>query len=453
MTRSHRWGTSLVVAGVSFACAGAPTIPAPAPPPPVPGWSTVATLGDGESRLPGACGALAYVGDELVAATSRGVVELRAGEPLRLLPGEPGPSGGVPVAAFSPDGSRVAISMPSGGVQVIDRRSGRHRVLQGPKRSVESLAWLPDDRLVASRTNGWPHSKAPGGTVAVWADGDGAPQMFTPDCRVNLQLRRAGRSLLAHCGAGEVQTLDLTTRALRPVPSPYDGVSDVWADPDGGRWVVSGWPRSSSWRVGAAAPDVERDGYVSLAAIDGDTFAWATEEEVGLQDGARRVRAWTLRAGDHPTAVAVSQRAARVAVCAGHALLEWDAATGAPTREPPPGHGWGVQAAAVGADGVVAATADPFGVVVWGVAAGTERARLQIPSVRKLAIVGDRVHVWGDDGVTAFTLDGDPAPGGMAPRPAPESVPLPEGASVVRAEGDFAIAGYPDGTAQVFRIR
>jgi WD40 repeat protein len=357
------------------------------------GFLTVLSLDDGKPAVVAAvsahgagCPAVSYHpdGGKLATGGGDGVVRVwaapDAGGPTpvaRLDPPPPARAGGSPApppavsgVAYSPDGKRIAAVGADRLVRLWEPTGGEVRSLRGPTDWVTAVAFAPDGRTVYA------------------AGADAAVRAF----------------ILAPAAVGGPVGHGRPVRAVAVSPdgkllatAADDRTVKVWELATGGERNT--FPAGSA--VGAVG---FADGQVVAAGDDGKVHWW------NLGDG-KEVRG--VAAGGRPVTLAVAADGAAVVAWANRAEqtagVRAIPATG-PVADPVADPGRELTAAALSADGTVAATGGPDGVVrVWDVA-GRKRVgddwRLFDGPVADLALSGDgRLLVAVDGGGTVKVCD------------------------------------------------
>lgn len=307
--------------------------------------------------------------------------------------------GPVVTAAFSGDGSVVAVARAS-GVNVAHRGSSTRRTL--PLRDVYALALNADGTAVAAVT---------GRSVAVWrpAESSRTQTLTSPSTIRSVALDRGGDALAIGDGRNAIRVWDLAGGAGPIVLAGAGGaVTAVAFSPDGGRIVGGsddGIVRVWAWEAGRPEPArVTSDGRLLARDVQDATRGWI------LAGGERRRVEGLPESVDD---VSVSRDGRRAAVAAAAVLsrdvLLWDTAAGSRPRRIT--FARGVNGVAVSPDGQSVAVAEgrTFRVVPWatidgGVLASSGDVQYTTPTFspdgRRVAIAAftgrsSTVLVWG----------------------------------------------------------
>lgn len=202
----------------------------------------------------------------------------------RLVAGTPRPLAGPPrVYQHFSEGPRGEIA-----VTILDRGRSDVWVLQSASGAASRLTferfnarpvWSPDGRWIAYA------SKEVDGPYNIYrrrADGSGAverltrssrdqtPLAWSPDGR-ELMLRQAGSS----AGVGQVQLLDVATRAVRSWPRAHPKTVDARWSPDG-KWVVYTSSETGLWEIYVRGyPDGE--GRWQISSDGGENPSWSAD--------------------------------------------------------------------------------------------------------------------------------------------------------------------------------
>jgi WD40 repeat protein len=232
-------------------------------------------------------------------------------------------------AAFSPDGTRLALA-GAAEVQVWDIETG-HRLatMRGHNGAVTSLGFTPDGSRLASSSDD--------GTVRLWDAATGQPLALVPslDGVQWLAFSRDG-SRIAIGGAGGASVWDTRNDARRAVLEVGEPVSSVALRADGGEVIACG-------NRGALRAWSTRDGEAILA-VDTSVKCYATVTPDGT------------------TAITGGEDGK---------VTTWEVSTGRPIRELAPAAAPNVYAIAVSPDGRRVATGhDDNDARIWDIASG-----------------------------------------------------------------------------------
>ena len=271
-----------------------------------------------------------------------------------------GQGGFVESVAFSPDGRTLA-SATEGSVFLWDLTTGDATALSEHMEVIPGLAFSPDGSTLATTAYAWDAS------IDLWdvATGRRTATLTGASRDRVLAFSPNGRTLAQGVYGGEVRLLDVATGTvigrlgpMRTIQSP-DHVTDVTSlafSPDGGTLaagtdedVIYLWDLESQTRIRTLLGDVDR---ISFGP-----------------DGHRTIPVTSLLfSPDGRTLASGSSRGT---------VRLWDLATGTPTAAPASGHEHGVQALSFSPDGAVLASGSSNRANLWDVERGATMRMLQ----------------------------------------------------------------------------
>ena len=264
-----------------------------------------------------------------------------------------GQGGLVESVAFSPDGRTLA-SATEGSVFLWDLTTGEATALTEHMEVIPGLAFSPDGSTLASTAYAWDAS------IDLWdvATGRRSATLTGASRDRVLAYSPDGRTLAQGVFRGEVRLLDAATGAvigrlgpMRTIQSP-DHVTDVTSlafSPDGGTLaagtdedVIYLWDLESKTRIRSLLGDVDR---ISFGP-----------------DGHRTIPVTSLLFSPDGRTLAAGSSQGRVRL--------WDLAEGTSTAAPASGHEHGVQALSFSPDGATLASGSSNRVNLWDVERG-----------------------------------------------------------------------------------
>jgi WD40 repeat protein/serine/threonine protein kinase len=189
-----------------------------------------------------------------------------------------------------PDGEVLAVPLDE-DVVLFEAATGRYlRSLQGPGHRVFSLAFSPDNRLLAAATR----SEAGGGAVRVW-DLPTDRALFTnpqpgPTVSCAVTFGAGGERLFTEAD-GRVHVYDAHSgQLLQQVPIHPSGIAHLRFSPDGRRLAVAGWQADAvkllDWAAGRLAETGPLLGHpqpVTAAVFSPDGKFLASSDEKGFK--------------------------------------------------------------------------------------------------------------------------------------------------------------------------
>jgi WD40 repeat protein len=337
---------------------------------------------------------------------------------------------GASLLEFTPDGRRLAVSSPPGGVLAVYGVPDGTKLLSLPLLAAPIIGWdiAPDGGRVAvvCRRTGIVYDAATGQEVRRLAlNGDATDLTFAPDGRraaVGYQGEEGGD--VFDVGTGQV-----VARLRSPGAAAKDFVTDLAWSRDGRRLAV-GWElgRAVVWDAAAGRPLVSLAAHVQRVApvsLDPAGRLLATES----WDGAMRL--WEVGTGRLLLSLPRTLTYAHFSADGSVLGAEWDGdrvrlveLADAPEYQSlvsDRGAGQGVyRSVAIHPDGRLLAVGMDDGVHLWDLAAGRECARLPGGEVKTVVFPsrGDELLAAGADGLRRWPLR-PPAGGGDAWRVGP----------------------------------
>jgi WD40 repeat protein len=319
--------------------------------------------------------------------------------------------------AFSPDGARLATTLPDQGGVLIDLTTGRTLLTLpaafGAKEgAMTDVAFGPDGALLATSDAAWEGfpfmwlSPPSAPTVRLWDAATGAVVRVFPErgeeaTRVVFSPNGALLASASSVGpwanwATTVKLLDVASGTeVRTLPDPPGDVTDLAFSPDGRLlaatssdgtvklWDVATGAQRRSIEAAARANAEGQQAFGSGAFFspDGTLLAVARGKTVELRDVATGAALRTLTGHqDQVSRAAFSPDGTLLATASDDKTVRlWDVATGAllHTLE---GHGWWVRGVTFSPDGKLLASASFDGTVkLWDVATGAELGSISWP--------------------------------------------------------------------------